>query len=447
METARQSMAEVKGEKFRKCAAFILPCFLVCFGFPGQSPSLGVFTDSILYTTGLSRNTFSAVYTAATITGCLLTATSGQLIDGLGLRKSTLLAIGLWSVILLSLGNCQLAYRSFLHCAIPSGTYFAVVLYAHFSLMRCIGQNMFPMLGRTQIVRIFFKNRGMAIALCGTAVAISSNAAPTFMHFMLKNSNWQNSYNLLSALSFAVLIVYFIFSREMIGGKSAAYCNLGAAKNLPMEIGQAEWSSAAEKVNEAGKFSKWQLLRMPIFWCIVPELCIDSFIGSGTAVHLVDIFREHGLSGECAAKSYFYMCFISIGAGLVFGRLVDKNRTKLCLLSMLSMQFIGLIGLENLGNFFGFWAYIAAIGGAYAGRGILLSAVLIKVFAGNPIGVILGLAYALCSISGAISVFLTSLCHEIFGSYSPLLNFLELVILVAALFVMKNFREAVECSN
>jgi predicted MFS family arabinose efflux permease len=404
-----------------KIFAFALPCFLVIFGFPGQSVGISALTDLILQSTELSRSHFSAIYMAATITGCFLVLASGGLVDRFGVRKITLSSLAIWTLVSATLSVDEFLYAKLFAGFLSRTVFFTAFLYVCLSTMRFLGQSMFPMLGRMQIVKNFSKKQSIAMALNGMFCTLSSGVAPRIMRFLAKSGSWQSAYMALSITSLAAFTAYFFLFRD------CADRALETDEKLP-------------KIPVTGLRRK--LIKMPKFWCITLTLCINAFIGSGSMVHIVDIFRENGIGKDFAINSTFYACCVSIISGFIFGRRLDRSGIRFCLLMLLFVQFFALVGLETSKNAAGFWTYIVCIGSSWGGYGIMKTVSWSKMFGGKSLGAILGVVYFASAIVGAAGVFLMSLSREHFGSYFPLMRLIECVIALTAIFVVKKFPKA-----
>jgi hypothetical protein len=81
--------------------------------------------------------------------------------------------------------------------------------------------------------------------------------------------------------------------------------------------------------------SQKKFLRTPIFLGLMSILCFISFIRTDITVHICDIFRKNGIDPLVAIKSYKYMGYCIVFAGLLFGNQIDKNGVKACILLLL----------------------------------------------------------------------------------------------------------------
>jgi Na+/melibiose symporter-like transporter len=355
------------------------------------------------------------------LTGCFLILATGSIVDRLGIRRSSLVSLLLWTAVFLLLANGEFFCEKISANGLNRQLFFAAFLYLCLSILRFFGQNMLPMLGRVQIVKTFDGRQGTAIAVSGVLVSITVGLAPRMMHFLANGDDWQGAYGTLAMVSFGAFIVFFLFFRD-VDSSSAEFAKKREDLKKSLEI-----------------ITRRELLREPIFWCITLTLCINAFIGSGTMVHIADIFRENGICSRVARNSQLYLCCASALVGPLFGKLVDGGKIKSCVLAILCVQFFGLVGLEFTKSTAGFLLYIVCLGGSWGGYGVLRTAAWSKIFGVKNIGSILGLIYFCSAIAGAVSVSLMSFSKELFGSYFHLMHLTECVIAAMALLVIRKF--------
>jgi predicted MFS family arabinose efflux permease len=256
------------------------------------------------------------------------------------------------------------------------------------------------MLGRMQIAKTFSKAPGIAIGLSGAFFSIATGYYPSIMRFLSKNENWQNAYKTLGIIGCVALVAFFVLFHDV----------------------QPDYTTFVQNPMDSSKYaditSQRKLLRMPIFWGLMSVLCLTSFIGTGMTIHICDIFQKNGIDPITAIKSYKYMGYGIVFAGLLFGHQIDKNRIKACLLMLLFSQFFGLVGLNIAHNTFGLIMYIVGTGCFWGGYGIIRQVVWSKIFKGRNTGSVLSIAYCASTIAGATGVSVLSFVKTLCGSYS-----------------------------
>jgi hypothetical protein len=275
-----------------------------------------------------------------------------------------------------------------------------------------------------QIAKTFSKAPGIAVGLSGAFFSIATGYWPSVMRFLSKNENWQNAYKTLGIVGCVVLMIFFMLFHDV----------------QPENTTFVQNSMNSSK--DSGIASQKQFLRMPIFFGLMSILCLTSFIGTGVTVHICDIFQENGVNSTIAIKSYKYMGYGIVFAGLLFGRQIDKGRVKVCLLMLLFSQFFGLVGLKIVHTTFGLTMYIVGTGCFWGGYGITRQVIWSKIFKGKNMGSILGIAYCTSTIAGAAGVSVLSFVKSLCGSYFYLIYVAESMLLCMIFLTIVKFSKA-----
>jgi hypothetical protein len=281
------------------------------------------------------------------------------------------------------------------------------------------------MLGRTQIAKAFSKAPGIAVGLSGVLFSIATGYCPSIMRFLSKNENWQNAYKTLGITGCVVLVIFSMLFHDI----------------------QPERTTLAQNPMTPSKYSgitsQREFLRLPIFWGLMSILCLTSFIGTGVTVHICDIFQKNGIDPLVAIKSYRYMGYGIVLAGLLFGHQIDKNRVKICLLMLLFSQFFGLVGLKIAHTTFGLVIYIVGTGCFWGGYGIIRQVIWSKIFKGRDMGAILSVSYCTSTVAGAMGVSILSFAKTLSGSYFCLVYVVESMLLGMIFLTIGKFPKAV----
>jgi predicted MFS family arabinose efflux permease len=244
------------------------------------------------------------------------------------------------------------------------------------------------------------------------------------MRFLAKNEDWQNAYKTLGIIGCVTLAVFFVLFHDI-------------EPEIPVFV-----KNSARPPKFLATTSQKKFLRTPIFLGLMSILCLTSFVGTGITVHICDIFRKNGIDPLVAIKSYKYMGYCIVFAGLLFGHQIDKNRIRACILLLLFSQLFGLIGLEISRNIFGLGMYIIGTGCFWGGYGILRQVVWSKIFKEKNVGSILGVAYCSSTIAGAVGVSIFSFANTQLGSYFYLIRMVEGILLCMILFAIRKFSKA-----
>lgn len=406
----------------KKLVVFIMACFLSVFGFAGQSAGIAGITDAILATTGLSRNIFSMIYMISMLVGGCFVLFGGSVVDRIGVRRSAIYVLFLWTMVLSFMACSFVLFRNIFSAFVDQQSYFIVVLFIGLSALRFLGKNMMPLIGRMQVVSTFATNKGIAVAVSGVCVSIMTGLAPSVMYRLSGDFQWQVAYGVLSIISIVAVLLFVRYFYPI------------DCKNDNSD------DRAANTSNDSGKvFSRRYLLCQLKFWCVASVIIMNSFIGGGLAVHIVDIFAEKEVACEIAIRSYFYLSIATIISHMIFGRVFDKRGVKNCIIVMLCLQLFGLIGLNNVNYFFGLSVYVVCIGATWGAYNALLTAAWHKLFGAQNMGTILGLVCFMSTIVSSFSVPLMSFSKSIFGSYFVLIHCVIGVIALLIVFTVWKF--------
>jgi cyanate permease len=273
-----------------------------------------------------------------------------------------------------------------------------------------------------QIVRTFTGATGIAVAICGLFISSFRGIVPQVIRFLSEGKGWEYAFRVLSLFGFVIILLVAFFLRNQNDDKPV--------RRRPKE---------GEKCMQIAFVSRRRLLKTPIFWCMASALCLNEFIGSGTAIHIVDIFREKGVSENIALSSYIPMSISTVIAGFCFGKFVDLGHIKLAVLLMFLTQLLGLMGLDFAPNWACIVLYAVSIGASWGGHRVLLTVAWSKIFGQKHSGEILGFIYCLLTVVGAISVPLMSLFKHQFGTYFFLIHILQISVVLCATVCAKKF--------
>jgi cyanate permease len=263
---------------------------------------------------------------------------------------------------------------------------------------------------------------GIAVAVYGLFISSLRGVIPQMVKFLSKDGGWEHAFRVLSLFGLIMLLLVMFFLRDQSGAE-------------PVKCRQKE----GEKCVQIAFESRRKLLKTPIFWCMASALCLNEFIGSGTAIHIVDIFREKGVSEDIALSSYIPLSISTVIAGFCFGKFVDLGHIKLAVLLMFLAQILGLTGLDFAPNWVCIVLYAISIGASWGGHRMLLTVAWSKIFGQEHSGEMLGFIYCLLTVVGAISVPLMSIFKHQFGSYFFLIHILQILAILCAVMCARKF--------
>ena len=222
----------------RANAPYLLAGFLLSFlsGF-GQTYFISVFAAEIRALNGLGHGEWGALYAACTMTSAIVMLWSGALTDRFRVRL---------------LGPAVLAMLA-LACALmatgPTGWLLPLAIFA----LRLFGQGMVVQTAGVAISRWFVASRGRALAIAALGFSVGEVAMPLGFVWMKSFLHWQQLWLVAAALiALSLPVIWRLLRLERTPQAIAA-------ENDVTGMQHRHWS-------------RGDMLRHPLFWCVLPAL-------------------------------------------------------------------------------------------------------------------------------------------------------------------------------
>lgn len=377
----------------------------VFFGNFGQSFFLAWFGAGIQLSLSLSASDYGLIYALATLASGLLIMALGGLIDRWPLQRFSLLA----------------ATGLILACLVMSQLDSIVALALGLFLLRLCGQGLMPHTAQTTMARYFGPDRGKALSLSASGVAVGEVILPSTIVALILLVGWQQSW---LVLALAVLLLYLPLNIFLL--KKAALCG---QLQLPPET--------ANQDNQ--HFSRRHVLADWRFWCILPALITGPFMLTGIFIQQNFVLTSKDWSSSLLASSFIGYGISHWGSAMLAGGLIDRHSArKLVALVMLPM----LLALLSLALLEGRW--LAPLFMLLLGTGIgmaqpVFTALWAEIYGTRHLG-------AIRSLATAIMIFATAAAPWVFGIFidtgvtaMALFSSCALYILFAAILVKLAF--------
>lgn len=234
---------------------------------------------------GWSRGQVSSIWGMVAV-GAVTAPITGYVVDRIGAKP----------VILVGTIGVAIAYLLFAILPASIGNYRLVVALSAVSGVACSA------LTYTRTVNAWFdKQRGTALAIAATGVAVSALVMPLVLRQVIDAEGWRGGYVLLSTLAWVVGLpaIFLMFARPQ-----------PASKRQPLRPAQREpWKA---------------MLRLPAFWLIFGAMILVHIPAVGTLSHFVPLMVGQGFSEDQAAILLsLYAFFVLIGR-LCVGFLLDR---------------------------------------------------------------------------------------------------------------------------
>jgi MFS family permease len=411
---------------------------------PGQTIGVSVFTEDLLEATGLSRVEFSNAYLVGTLASGLLLPYAGTLIDRLGVRAGVIAAsLGL-GIVLAGLSQIDRAAARLGELGMPLGPATFGLFCIGFLGLRFTGQGVLTLVCRTMLGRWFERRRGLVSSISAPFSSFAFASSPVLLGAWVASSGWRDAWMQMAwVVGCGMAIFGWFFFRE-----SPEQCGL-LIDGGPARTTETHGLGDAPAEKTARDFTRGEALRTAAFWIVTIGIANHAMVGTGIALHIVDLGAEAGLEEAEALRVFLPVTLISIPTGIVMGLAVDRLPMRFLIMGMMlgQMLMFGLVPHMDDALLYGLcilgWGFSA---GFY---GPLTVAALPGFFGRTHLGAISGVMMMVIVIASALGPALLAAFKAHFGSYAPglhLLAFLPLGVFIAAPFT-RNPRRLFEAQD
>ena len=418
---------------------------------PGQTIGVSVFTEPLLETTGLSRVQFSNAYLMGTLASGLLLPYAGSLLDRIGARRSVVAAsLGL-ALVLAVLSQIDRIADEVASLGVSRITAAYGLLTVGFLGLRFTGQGALTLVSRTMLGRWFDKKRGLVSSISAPFASLSFASSPLLLAGWVANSGWREAWQEMAlVVGLGMGFLGWLFFRE-----SPEECGLpmdGIPENSPNADdvaqdlpGSGERTSPADEpvTTDTGPipgadYTREEALRTAAFWLVTLAVANHAMVGTGIALHIVDLAAESGLGEAQALRVFLPVTLISVPTGIVMGLAVDRFPMRRLIMGMMIGQTL-MFGLApHLGHPVLYALCLAGWGFSGGFYGPLTVAALPNFFGRTHLGAIQGVMMMVLVIASALGPALLAAAKSVFGSYETGLHLLALlpsVLFFVALFM------------
>ncbi len=401
---------------------------------PGQTIGVSVFTEPLLDATGLSRVQFSNAYLMGTLASGLMLPYAGMLVDRVGVRLGAIWAsIGLAFVLALS-SQIDLMAANLASLGITQTSAAYALLTIGFLGLRFTGQGVLTLVCRTMLGRWFERRRGLVSSISSPFASFAFAGSPILLSGWVANSGWRGAWQEMAlVVGFGMTALAWLFFRE-----TPEHCGLeidgGRAPAAPRISDDAEDET---RIAPPGDFTRAEALRSAAFWIVTLGIANHAMVGTGIALHIVDLGTEAGLTEAQSLGIFLPVTLISIPTGIVMGMAIDRFPLRSLVMAMMVGQTL-MFGLApHLGDPVLYVICLAGWGFSGGFYGPLTVAALPTFFGRTHLGAIQGVMMMVIVVASALGPATLAGTKAYFGSYEAGLHglaFLPVVIfLVAAL--------------
>jgi len=405
---------------------------------PGQTIGVSVFTEPLLAVTGLSRVDFSNAYLMGTLASGLMLPYAGTMIDRFGVRSSAIWSsVGLGCVLaLLSQIDVMAGRVADLGIGRKAAAY--ALLTIGFLGLRFAGQGVLTLVCRTMLGRWFERKRGLVSSISGPFASFAFAGSPLLLAAWVASSGWRGAWQEMAlVVGVGMALFAWIFFRE-----SPEHCGLeidgGPPRDRTIRPRQDGSTGTIEPPEKRGRdFTRAEALRTAAFWIVTLAVANHAMVGTGIALHIVDLGAEAGLTEAEALGIFLPITLLSVPTGITMGMAIDRVPMRFLIMGMMVGQTL-MFGLApHLGEPLLYAACLAGWGFSGGFYGPLTVAALPNFFGRTHLGAIQGVMMMVIVIASALGPAMLATTKAIFGSYAAGLHalaFLPLVIFLIAPF-------------
>lgn len=362
--------------------------------------STSVLMKPIMAEFGWARTVPSAAVGLGSLFAAIATPFIGRMIDRRGIKPVTLACITLFA-----LATAAMAFA-------PAS---ALVFLAMFCVVGLFSGGQAPLPYAKSIAATFDSRRGIALGVAMTGVGIGAALMPKLAQTFLEHFGWRGAF---LALGVTVFVIAFpavaLFLRE------------------PARRGTGSQPAAALPGMDAR-----EVVRSREFWIMALVFTCIPIVANGIIFHLMALLTDRGIPADRAVA-----VFAAIGPSLIAGRLLCGWFLDHFHGPYVAVAFIALPALGVLVLLFGADARLTTAGAVLVGLGLgaevdLIGYLQSRYFGLRAFGQVYGYLFAIFTVGTGIGPFVMGATFDVFGSYRPVLMVFFVVLVAAALAMLR----------
>lgn len=394
---------------------------------PGHTMGMGVFTEYLISTLHISRNSLAKSYAIGTILSSLCLPWAGVMLDRLGARPMIVLASWGLGIALILLGMLEVISSQLIQFDSYPWIIF-VILTFNFFLTRFFGQGTVTMVSRSMIGRWFNVKRSFVTMLSSIGVGLSFNIAPQVLNQSLKVFGGQGTIFILAAViglgmgTFGYLV--FRNSPEECG--------------LELDNGHVRKKPHRQDIQTYHEYTRGEAIKTYPFWGVTCCFALYSLTITALTFHITDIGREFQHSRDYVYSIFPYAGVVGIAATLLTGWAGDRFRMKFLVLLIAIGQLMISLGVIYFDEAEGFWLIVVGYG---VSNGVFVSLITMiwpRFFGRKNLGAVSGACTLFVVFASAFGPILMSELQIYFANYSEpffALSLVQSVLVITSLFV------------
>ncbi|GLO60280.1 MFS transporter [Vibrio sp. MACH09] len=368
----------------------------------GQSFFLSWFGADIQRDLSISAIDYGMTYAIATLCSSITIMFVGGMVDRWAVRRFTTLVAFVLASACLAMANV----------ASP------IMLFFAFYLLRLTGQGLLPHTAQTTMIRCYTHQRGKAISIAGSGVAIGEVILPTLVVILIGWLGWRSSWLALSA------VVVFIYL-------PIAYYLLSKTDQVKILA-----KTARAKVTGVNKSGRREVLSDWRFWSILPSTLAAPFVVTGVFIQQNFLLTQKVWSPTLLANSFVAYGIMHWVSSMIAGTLVDKYGAKRLLAYFMLPLISGLAVLAYFNQSWSAMLFMTLFGLGIGASGPVINALWAEVYGTEHIGAIRSMMTSLMILSTAAAPWIFGLFIEMGWSDKSFFGMLAVVMVVVALMVL-----------
>lgn len=401
---------------------------------PGQTIGVSVFTEDLLRVTGLSRVQFSNAYLIGTLASGLMLPKAGRLLDRIGARRGVVASSLALGTVLAMLSQVDRIAQALAGLGADPVLAAYAILTVGFLGLRFSGQGALTLVSRTMLGRWFERRRGLVSSISAPFASVAFASSPLLLAGWVEGSGWRGAWQEMAlVVGIGMTLFGWLFFREtpescglaMEGGPARD----DAEENEDDDQDEDEdgtRQSTARRARAAAAIrpdlTRSEAVRTTAFWLVTLAVANHAMVGTGIALHIVDLGAEAGLDEAQALRIFLPVTLLSVPTGIVMGLAIDRLPIRGLIMAMMVGQVL-MFGLApHLGEPLLYTACVAGWGFSSGFYGPLTVAALPNFFGRTHLGAIQGVMMMVIVIASALGPALLAGGQATFGSYAGILH-------------------------
>ncbi|WP_413283674.1 MFS transporter [Vibrio sp. MA40-2] len=342
----------------------------------GQSFFLSWYGADIQRELVISAIDYGLIYAVATLCSSVTIMVVGGMVDSWPVRAFTTLVTIILAVACLLMANVTSPF----------------MLFFAFYALRLTGQGLLPHTAQTTMIRCYSSQRGKAISIAGSGVAMGEVILPTMIVLLIGSVGWRSSWYTLSAL---VLFLYLPVAYYLL----AKTDQVKALTKKVRIIGKGKIKQGRREV-----LADWR------FWAILPSTLAAPFVVTGVFIQQNFLLTEKMWSPSLLANSFVAYGVMHWIGSMVAGALVDRYGANRLLNYFMLPLIAGLMTLTSLDQSWSAILFMTLFGTGIGASNPIINALWAEVYGVEHIG-------AIRSIMTSLMIFSTAAAPWFFGFF------------------------------